>query len=48
MTSNNDFVAGTYIVGVEVTNESNMASYFREAGNLNGSNVMAGSLSSVV
>ena len=38
MTSNNAFAAQTCIVVVVVTNESNMASYFPEAGNLNGSN----------
>ena len=38
MTSSNAFGARTYIVGVVVMNESNMASYFPEAGNLNGSN----------
>ena len=38
MTSNNAFAARTCIVVVVVTNESNMASYFPEAGNLNGSN----------
>ena len=38
MTSNDDFVAPTCIVGVIVTNESNMASYLPEAGNSNGSN----------
>ena len=38
MTSNNAFAARTCIVGVVITNESNMASYFSEAGNLNCSN----------
>ena len=38
MTSNSAFAARTCIVEVVVTNESNMASYFSEAGNLNGSN----------
>ena len=40
MTSNDAFEARTYIniVGVVVSNESNMASYFLEAGNLNDSN----------
>ena len=38
MTSNNAFAARTCIVGVVVTNESNMVSYFPEAGNLNGVN----------
>ena len=37
MTSNNAFAVRTCIVGVVVTNESNMASFFPEAGNLNGS-----------
>ena len=32
------FLVRTCIVGVVVTNESNMTSYFPEAGNLNGSN----------
>ena len=36
MTSNNAFAARTCIVVVVVTNESNMASYFPEAGNSNG------------
>ena len=34
----NAFAARTCIVEVVVTNESNMVSYFPEAGNLNGSN----------
>ena len=34
---NNAFAARTCIAGVVVTNESNMASYFPEAGNLNSS-----------
>ena len=38
MTSNNAFTARTCVVGVVVTNECNMASYFPEAGNLNGDN----------
>ena len=38
MTSIDAFAVRTCIVGVVVTNESNMASYFPEAGNLNGSN----------
>ena len=38
MTSHNAFAARTCIVGVVITNESNMAWYFPEAGNLNGSN----------
>ena len=38
MTSNNAFAVQTCILGVVVTNESNMASSFPEAGNLNGSN----------
>ena len=38
MTSNNALAARTYIVGVVVTNEFNMTSYFPEAGNLNRSN----------
>ena len=38
MTFNNVSATRTCIVGVIVTNESNMASYFPEAGNLNGSN----------
>ena len=38
MTSNNAFAVRTCIVGVVVTNESNMASFFPDAGNLNGSN----------
>ena len=38
MTSNNAFAARTGIVGVVVMNESNMTSYFPEAGNLKGSN----------
>ena len=38
MTSNNAFAAQTCIVGVVVTNESHMASFFPGAGNLNGSN----------
>ena len=38
MTYNNAFAAQTSIVGVVVTNESNMASYLAEAGNLNGCN----------
>ena len=38
MTSNNAFAARTCIVGEVDTDESNMASYFPEAGNLNGSN----------
>lgn len=38
MTSNNALAAQTCIVGVVVTNESNMASYFLEAGNLNDNN----------
>ena len=38
MTSNNAFAARTCIVGVVVTNEYNMASYFPVAGNFNGSN----------
>ena len=38
MTSNNAFAAQTCIVGIVVTDESNMASYSPEAGNLNGSN----------
>ena len=37
MTSNNAFAARTCIVGVVVTNGSNMASYFPEGENLNGS-----------
>ena len=37
MTSNNAFAARTCIVGVVVMNESNMASYWPKAGNLNGS-----------
>ena len=36
MTSNNAFASRTCIVGVVVTKESNMASYFLEARNLNG------------
>ena len=35
---NNAFAARTCIVGVVVKNECSMASYFHEAGNLNGSN----------
>ena len=38
MMPNNAFAAGTCIVGVVFKNESNMASYFAEAGNLNCSN----------
>ena len=38
MTSNNAFAARTCIVLIAVTHEFNMASYFPEAGNLNGSN----------
>ena len=38
LTSNNAFAARTCTVGVVVTHESNMASYFLEAGNLIGSN----------
>ena len=38
MTKNNAFAARTSIVVVVVTHELNMASYFPEAGNLNGSN----------
>ena len=38
MMSNNAFAARTRIVGVVVTKESNMVSYFPEARNLNGSN----------
>ena len=38
MTSNNAFAARTCIAGVVVANESNMASYFPEAGNLRGRN----------
>ena len=38
MASNNAFAAGTCIVGVVITNESNMASHFPEARNLHGSN----------
>ena len=38
MTQNNTFSARTCIVAVVVTNEFNMATYFPEAGNLNGSN----------
>ena len=38
MTSNNTFTALTYVVEVVVHNESNMASYFPEAGNWNDSN----------
>ena len=38
MTSNNAFAARSCIVGVVVTNESNMASYFPEARNLIDSN----------
>ena len=38
MTPNSAFVARTCIVGGAVTNESNMAFYFTEARNLNGSN----------
>ena len=38
MTSNNAFEPRTYILGVAVTKESNMTSYFPEAGSLNGSN----------
>ena len=38
MTSNSAFAARKCIVGVVVTNESNVASYFPEAGSLNGSN----------
>ena len=38
MTEKSAFAARTCIVGVAVTHESNMASYFSEAGNLNGSN----------
>ena len=38
MTSNNDFAAQTCIVVVVVMNKSNMALYFPEVGNLNGSN----------
>ena len=38
MTSNNAFAAPTCAVRVLVTNGSNMASYFPEARNLNGSN----------
>ena len=37
MTLNNAFAARKCVVGVVVTNESNVASYFPEAGNLNGS-----------
>ena len=36
MASNYTFAARTCIVGVVVTNESNMASYFPEEENLNG------------
>ena len=36
MMSNNSFTAQMYIVGVVVTNESNMVSYFPKEGNLNG------------
>ena len=51
MTSNNAFTARTCIVGIVVTNEPNMAWFFPEAGNLNGSNAdmcsdVAGPLSS--
>ena len=51
MTSNNAFVAQMFINGVVVMKESNMALYFPEAGNLNGSNAdmcsnVAGPLSS--
>ena len=51
MMSNNAFMAGTCIVGVVVTNESNIALYFPKAWNLNGSNAdmcsdVAGPLSS--
>ena len=35
---NNAFAARTCIVVVVVTHDSNMASYFLEAGNLNGRN----------
>ena len=38
MTSNSAFATRTCIVGVVVTNESNIASYFPKAGNVNGSN----------
>ena len=34
----NAFAARTYIVGIALTNEFNMASYFPEVGNLNSSN----------
>ena len=37
MTSKNAFAALTYIAGVVVMNESNVASYIPKAGNLNGS-----------
>ena len=40
MTPNNAFTALTCSVVVVVTNEFNMASYFPEAGNLNGSNAV--------
>ena len=38
MTSHNAFAARTCIVGVVVTNESNMVSFFPKAENLNGNN----------
>ena len=38
MRSSNAFAASTCIVGDVVTNESNMALYFPEAGNSNGGN----------
>ena len=38
MTQNNTFAARTCIVVVVVTHEFNLASYFPEAGKLNGSN----------
>ena len=38
MTSSNSLAARTYIVGVVVTNESNIASYFPVGENLDGSN----------
>ena len=38
MTSNTALAAQTCIVGVVVTNKSNMGSFFPEAGNSNGSN----------
>ena len=51
MKSNSAFEDWTYIVGVVVTDKSNMASYFPEAENLNDSNAdmcsdVAGPLSS--